>query len=133
MSADARLPPSDRGVAARRMTEAVARGRFELPQCEDCGAIQYPPRECCVKCLSGNLRWSEAVPQGTLLARTSIRHSNEPWFRSRLPVEIGSVQLDAGPILIVMIDDAALAAGARVRIVARLDAAQQAILAAVAS
>lgn len=131
MSTDARHPPSDRGIAARRMTEAVARGRFELPQCEDCGAIQYPPRERCLKCLSGSLRWTAAVPHGTLLARTSIRHSNEPWFQSRLPVEIGSVQLDGGPVLITMIDDAALVPGARVRIVARLDVVQQAILAAV--
>ena len=133
MSEDARLPPSDRGVAARRLTEAVARGHFELPQCEDCGAIQYPPRECCAKCFSGNLRWSAAAPHGTLLARTSIKHSNEPYFRSRLPVEIGSVQLDSGPVVIVMVDDDSLVPGARVRIVARLDAVRQAILAAVAN
>lgn len=133
MNADRALPPTDRGVAARRMNDAVARGRFELPQCEDCGALQYPPRERCMKCLSGSLRWTAADPRGTLLARTSIRHSGEPYFRTRLPVEIGSVQLDAGPVLIVLLEDAALEPGARIRIIARLDEAQQAILVAVAS
>jgi uncharacterized OB-fold protein len=131
MSADRALPPANRGVAARRMTEAAVQGRFELPHCDECGAVQYPPRERCVQCLSGNLSWKEAAPLATLLARTAILHSNEPYFRTRLPLTIGSARLDAGPVLIVLIEGADLEPGERVRVVARLDATQQAILVAV--
>src|SRR5688572_10033977 len=130
MSADRALPPAHRGVAARRMTEAAAQGRFELPHCDECGAVQYPPRERCVQCLSGNLSWKEAEPRATLLARTAIKHSNEPYFSTQLPLAIGSARLDSGPVLIVLIEGEDLEPGASVRIVARLDAAQHAILVA---
>lgn len=131
MSAARELPPAERGAAARRMTQAAAEGRFELPHCEDCGAVHYPPRERCMRCLSARLRWAVTDPNGTLLAGTSILHSNEAWFRSRVPVRIGSVRLDAGPVLIVMVEGEAIAPGGRVRVEARLDAVKQAILVAV--
>ena len=46
------LPPGQRGRVALGMTAAAAEGRFELQVCEDCGAVQYPPREACHRCLS---------------------------------------------------------------------------------
>ncbi len=46
------LPPGQRGRVALGMTAAAAEGRFELQQCDDCGAVQYPPREACHRCLS---------------------------------------------------------------------------------
>ena len=45
------LPPGARGRVALGITTAAAEGRFELQTCADCGAVQYPPRETCHKCL----------------------------------------------------------------------------------
>ena len=53
------LPPGARGRVALGITAAAAEGRFVLQTCEDCGAVQYPPREVCLKCLSARLRWRE--------------------------------------------------------------------------
>ena len=39
------LPPWSRGRVALGMTAAAAEGRFELQVCEQCQALQYPPRE----------------------------------------------------------------------------------------
>ena len=74
---------------------------IRLQRCADCGAAQYPPREVCGACLSDRLDWETAdcLP-GRVLARTVLHHSNEPRFRPRLPLTVGLVQFDAGPVAV---------------------------------
>lgn len=93
---------------------------MRLQRCADCGAAQYPARETCVTCLSDRLEWelADAFP-GRVLARTILHHSNEPRFRPRLPLSIGLVQLDAGPIAVCFLTERA--PGDEVRVSARLD------------
>ena len=79
------LPPAARSRVALGLTAAAALGRFELQQCRDCGTVQYPPREVCGKCLSVRLSWRAQDDQGELLAATVLHHSNDPFFRERLP------------------------------------------------
>ncbi|HET8996825.1 MAG TPA: OB-fold domain-containing protein, partial [Acetobacteraceae bacterium] len=66
-----------------------------------CGHVQYPPRACCESCLSDSIvaETTESAA-GTLLARTVLHHSQEPAFRPQLPLGLGLVQLDAGPIVL---------------------------------
>ena len=125
-------PPSARGRVALGLTAAAAEGRFELQVCRDCASVQYPPREACVHCLSGRLQWRPQSGSGQLLARTTLQHSNDLYFRERLPWHLGLVQLDAGPTLVVHLHgDVATAAThllTRVRVDARLDRAGRAVL-----
>jgi NAD(P)-dependent dehydrogenase (short-subunit alcohol dehydrogenase family) len=37
---------------------------------------------------------------GTLVAETTVRTSTEPYFRERTPWRIGTIQLDAGPVIV---------------------------------
>lgn len=83
---------------------AAAGGRFGLPVCDDCGTVQYPIREVCKRCLSERLSWSALKPQGVLLACTRLHRSMDERFAPRLPLEIGSVKLDAGPVVIALLD-----------------------------
>ncbi|MDP9898933.1 SDR family NAD(P)-dependent oxidoreductase [Variovorax ginsengisoli] len=130
------LPPWARGRVALGITAAAAEGRFELQVCDDCSAVQYPPREVCHRCLSVRLRWREQSGEGALLATTTLHHSNDLYFRERLPWRLGLVHLDAGPTLMVHMHgevtepEAAEAAKVptRVRVGARLDRAGQAVL-----
>jgi uncharacterized OB-fold protein len=71
---------------------------IRLQRCVDCGIAQYPSREVCVACLSDRLAWESAdsLP-GRVLARTCLHHSNEAYFRPRLPLTVGLVRFDAGP------------------------------------
>jgi ribosomal protein L40E len=62
------LPPWARGRTALGMTAAAAEGRFELQVCQECGALQYPPREACHVCLSARLKWKPQDGQGELLS-----------------------------------------------------------------
>ena len=95
------LPPGARGRVALGLTAAAAEGRFELQVCADCQTVQYPPREACHRCVSPNLQWRHQSGEGQLLAITTLDHSNDLYFKERLPWRLGMVQLDAGPSVMV--------------------------------
>ncbi len=80
---------------------AAKRGILMLPVCPACSAVQYPPREVCVKCLEGNLEWREVDTRGEVLATTVQHYSLDERFRSQLPIHVASVRLDEGPVAIV--------------------------------
>ena len=121
------LPPAARSRVALGLTAAAALGRFELQQCRDCGTVQYPPREACQKCLSVLLDWKAQPPAGELLAQTVLHHSNDLFFRERLPWRLGLVKLDCGPIVVAHLHEAVQQ---KVRVRAMLDRAGQAVIAA---
>ncbi len=122
------LPPGQRGRVALGMTAAAAEGRFELQVCDDCGAVQYPPREACHRCLSQSLKWREQSGAGELLSQTTLAHSNDLFFRERLPWRLGLVRLDAGATLMLHLHGDVPDAPVRVKVGARLDRAGQAVL-----
>ncbi len=124
------LPPWIRSRVALGMTAAAAEGRFALQVCADCGAVQYPPREACHRCLSERLPWRAQSGSGELISQTLLRHSHDVFYRERLPWRLGMVRLDAGPTLIVHLHGDVAAPPARVRIGARLDKAGMAVLVA---
>jgi NAD(P)-dependent dehydrogenase (short-subunit alcohol dehydrogenase family)/uncharacterized OB-fold protein len=122
------LPPSLRSRAALGLTAAAALGRFELQVCSSCGAVQYPPREACHACLAVELHWRAQDGAGELIADTTLHHSNDLFFRERLPWRLGMVRLDAGPTVVAHLHGGCAAAPARVRVEARLDKAGQGVL-----
>ncbi len=81
---------------------------MRLQRCADCDTAQYPPREICVACLSDRLAWdtADSLP-GRVLARTRLHHSDESQFRPRLPLSIGLVQFDAGPVTVCFLSETA--------------------------
>lgn len=124
------LPPGLRSRAALVVTAAAARGRLELQACADCGAVQYPPREACRACLSGALHPRPQDGAGELIAETTLHHSNDEYFRERLPWRLGLVRLDAGPTAMVHVHGGCGPAPSRVRVGARLDKSGQGVLVA---
>jgi len=122
------LPPAARSRVALGLTAAAALGRFELQQCRDCGTVQYPPREACGKCLSVRLPWTQQDDDGELLAATVLHHSNDLFFRERLPWRLGLVKLACGPTVVAHLHAEVPPAPAKLRVAARLDRAGQAVL-----
>ena len=121
------LPPAARSRVALGLTAAAALGRFELQQCRECGTVQYPPREACQKCLSVRLDWKSQPPGGELIAQTVLHHSNDLFFRERLPWRLGLVKLACGPTVVAHLHAGALE---KVRVRAMLDRAGQAVIVA---
>ncbi|HZW76175.1 MAG TPA: OB-fold domain-containing protein, partial [Caldimonas sp.] len=134
------LPPFARGRTALGMTAAAAEGRFALQVCQRCKAVQYPPRDACHVCVSPELKWTVQQGTGELLSETVLHHSNDPFYRERLPWRLGLVRLDVGPSVIVHLhgdvpsppafaaDAARRSPPVRVHVGARLDRAGAAVL-----
>lgn len=106
--------------AARAFAERAAAGLLELQACDACGVICWPPRDLCPSCWSDDLRWRKVAGDGALLSSTVIRSSLDPYFRAAAPWTIGTVRLDAGPVVTAHLASG-LADGARVRLIARRD------------
>ena len=125
------LPPAKRTRLGQAMTEATLPGSLHLQHCQDCAAVQYPPRELCYHCLGDQLNWCATEPAGAVLASTDLHHSLEPWFRERSPWLMGSIKLDCGPVVLAHLAPDCAAAGSAVWVLNQRDASGQAVLMAV--
>jgi NAD(P)-dependent dehydrogenase (short-subunit alcohol dehydrogenase family)/uncharacterized OB-fold protein len=125
------LPPDRRSRVALGLVRAAAQGHLELQCCAACGAVQYPPREACVRCLSGELEWTAIRGDGELISETTLRHSQELFFRERAPRRLGLVRLSQGVSMVVHLDARCGPAPCAVRVETALDRAGQAVLVAV--
>ncbi len=124
------LPPDRRSRTALGLTRAAALGRFELQRCPACGAVQYPPREACHRCLATELAWQPMSGGGELLSETLQHHSQELFFRERGPVRLGLIRLDEGATVLAHLARDCPPAPGRVTVRAALDRAGQAVLVA---
>jgi NAD(P)-dependent dehydrogenase (short-subunit alcohol dehydrogenase family)/uncharacterized OB-fold protein len=124
------LPPDRRSRVALGLVRGAALGRLELQCCAACGAVQYPPREACVRCLSDELEWTAMSGRGELVSETTLRHSQELFFRERVPWRLGLVRLAEGVSLVVHLDSRCGGAPCNVVVEAALDRAGQAALVA---
>ncbi len=122
-------PPGNRSREAHGLTAMAAAGRFALQTCADCGTVQYPPRQICGRCLGDRLGWRDAARGGTLLAETTLAHSNDLFFRDRLPWRLGVVEADAGPSMVAHLAEDCVA-GERVRLALGIDRAGNAVVTA---
>lgn len=123
-------PPEMRSRAALGLTAAASQGRFALQHCCECATVQYPPRDACCRCLGTDLEWRDTDPQGSLLAETTVRTSTKLFFRDRAPWRMGTVQLDAGPVILCHVHPD-VARRATVTVLNRLDRAGQGVLVAI--
>lgn len=124
------LPPANRSREAQQLTALAAIGRFALQTCAECETVHYPPRQICAKCLADTLEWRDVPAAGELLAETTLHHSNDSFFRERLPWRLGVVRMDAGPSVVAHLAKAC-ARGARVRLSLNLDRSGHAVMMAV--
>ncbi len=106
--------------AALRMTEAAAAGRFELQQCKQCGAVQYPAARCVSPVPVGRVGMGEQPGAGRMISETTLFHSHLKQFEDQLPLRIGLVHLQCGPVALAHVEKSVPAAPADVEVSMRL-------------
>jgi NAD(P)-dependent dehydrogenase (short-subunit alcohol dehydrogenase family)/uncharacterized OB-fold protein len=121
------LPPHARSRQAVVFSTAAAAGRLRLQTCADCEHVIYPPRELCPKCWSMELAWRDIADGGELVSETTLRTSVNTYFRERMPWRIGTVKLDAGPVVLAHVHGD-VDEFARVKMIARTDKSGQGVL-----
>jgi uncharacterized OB-fold protein len=80
-------------------TRLPATQRLALQVCDECGSVNYPPRELCGACLADALQWRAVADTGVVQSLTELHYSLEPHYAARLPWRIASVHLDCGPVV----------------------------------
>jgi NAD(P)-dependent dehydrogenase (short-subunit alcohol dehydrogenase family)/uncharacterized OB-fold protein len=131
---------SRQGIA---FSTAAAEGRLKLQKCAACSHVCYPAREICPNCWSLDLAWTDVPEGGELIAESTLRTSFNSYFQQRMPWRIGSIKLDAGPVVLAHVHaDVSssvpatvrgahvgnASANARVRVIARTDKSGQGVL-----
>ena len=127
-------PPRHRTASGAGFSAANLPATLKLQHCTQCQHIQYPPTELCSVCLADALVYRDTDNGGTLLAQSHLHHSLWEYFKRRLrdgPWLVGSVQLDAGPLMIVHLGPPEMAPGDRVQVFSHSDASQSSVLIAV--
>lgn len=72
------------------------------------------------------MAWADAADSGTVLATTRLHATLDPAFAADLPLTIGSVALDVGPVVLAFLDEG-LAPGAKVALVQTADSAGRSV------
>src|SRR5690348_10284841 len=76
------------------------------------------------------MAWRAQPQDGELLSETVLHHSNDLFFRERLPWRLGLVRLDCGPIVVAHLHERVRPAPSRVDVGVKLDRAGQAVMVA---
>lgn len=82
--------------------DALESDRFLIQECAGCDSAYFPPAPVCPECHSDSVEWVECSGEGELYAFTE-QHQTAAGFDS--PVVLGTVDLKAGPRLLVRMDD----------------------------
>lgn len=51
----------------------LEKGTVAGTRCKDCGAVFFPPRADCCKCLSSNMEWFDVTGTGTLVTYSRLK------------------------------------------------------------
>ncbi|MDA0824008.1 MAG: zinc ribbon domain-containing protein [Proteobacteria bacterium] len=82
-----------------KLSQALLAGRLELPTCQRCSNVQYPPSEICRHCLSDALEVTACDPAGKVIACALVHYSLALDFDVNSPWPIASVKMNAGPVV----------------------------------
>ena len=124
---DKSRPSVNRSRLWQRVNAAAAEGVFKLQICGACHKVQYPPREFCSGCLSDALTWEPVSAGGAVLSWTRSHSSVSRFFKDKLPLHVGAIKLDCGPVLFAHLSANSLQTGARVQIMGRPDKSGQTV------
>jgi uncharacterized OB-fold protein len=65
----------------------LEKGKVMGTKCKDCGALYFPPRSDCSKCLDSNMEWFEVSGTGKLMSYSELKYG-PVGFEDDLPYTI---------------------------------------------
>jgi uncharacterized OB-fold protein len=70
---------------------------LRVQRCDECGVLQWYPREMCSACSSFALSWTTVDPRGTVYSYTTQHHPTGSKFDGEIPYTVAVVQLEEAP------------------------------------
>jgi uncharacterized protein len=81
-------------------------GHLNLPRCEACGYLIWPPAEVCPECLGTQIKWEVIAGAGTIWSVAPYERGFTKELAAEVPYTCVLVELEAGPRLISTVVDA---------------------------
>lgn len=86
-----------------KFMEFLQEGKIYGTKCKECGALQFPPRAHCLRCLSSNFEWGHLSGNCTLITYTRVDAAPAA-FKEQAPYILGLAELTEGPKVFAWID-----------------------------
>ena len=87
----------------RPFFEGGFRNELILQRCRECDRYIYYPRPICHHCASFDLEWVQVSGEATLFSFTKVWSPEHPYFKPDVPITIGTVELQIGPMMFARI------------------------------
>lgn len=76
---------------------AAREHRLVVQRCVACGALRFPPRELCSRCLATEATWVDVSGRGEIFSFNVMHQVYHPAFASEVPYAVVVVKLAEGP------------------------------------
>ena len=73
--------------ATRGFWRAAGREQLAIPRCEDCGTLNWYPREQCQNCGGSTMPWTAMRGTGTLFTFTVVNRALFGAYKSEAPIK----------------------------------------------
>ena len=83
--------------------QAARAHRLELPRCNACGRMWFPPSQSCPHCLAADFAWTAVSGRGKVFSFVTYHRVYHPAFAGEVPYVVALVELDEGPRLLTNI------------------------------
>jgi len=76
--------------------EATKRHELVVQRCAACGALRFPARAACNRCMSRDVTWTPVVGRGHVFSVAVMHQANHPAYEAMLPYAVVVVELECG-------------------------------------
>ena len=76
--------------------EAARRKQLVVQRCAECGALRFPARAICSRCLGRDATWIPVSGRGSVFSYTVMHQAAHPGFAAEVPYAVVVVELDEG-------------------------------------
>jgi uncharacterized protein len=83
--------------------QAAREHRLELPRCNACGKMWFPPSQSCPHCLAADFTWTKTSGVGKVFSFVTYHRIYHPAFANDVPYVVALVELAEGPRLLTNI------------------------------
>jgi uncharacterized OB-fold protein len=76
--------------------EAARRHQLVVQRCTACGALRFPARAICSRCLAREAEWVPASGRGTVFSFAIMHQAMHPGFAAEVPYAVVIIELEEG-------------------------------------
>jgi uncharacterized protein len=80
--------------------EAARRHELVVQRCASCGAVRFPARTICSRCLGRDAAWTPVSGRGKVFSYAIMHQAMHPGFAADVPYAVVVVELDEGARLL---------------------------------